>query len=203
MTGRRAPGPSRLPAAAMLAWIALATAASVATAAEKYRIDLDHSFAHFAVVHTGISSVRGRMAVARGSASLDREAGEARVEVEMDAASVETGVKRLDALLIGEMFFDTGRHKAIRFVGRGARYREGLPTEFPGELTIKGITKPVTLVADRFVCRQVKILVLERYVCGGDLHAVVKRSDFGLDKYADMVSDEVRLTISAEAIREE
>jgi polyisoprenoid-binding protein YceI len=78
-----------------------------------------------------------------------------------------------------------------------------VPTEFDGNLTIKGVTKPVKLVADHFVCQQVKILVLERYVCGGDLRTTVKRTDFGLDKYSDMVSDEVRLTISVEAIREE
>jgi polyisoprenoid-binding protein YceI len=183
--------------------IAIASAAPAATAADKYRIDQDHTFAHFAVVHTGVSSVRGRMAVARGTASFDQEKQDAEVMIEMNPGSVETGVKRLDALLTGEMFFDTGRHKTLRFEGHGGKYKEGLPTEFEGNLTIKGITKPVRLTADRFVCQQVKILVLERYVCGGDLHAVVKRSDFGLDKYSDMVSDEVRLTISVEAIREE
>jgi polyisoprenoid-binding protein YceI len=184
--------------------LALATAAALpVAAADKFRIDQDHTFAHFAVVHTGVSSVRGRMAVARGAATFDKDRQAAEVTVELDPNSVDTGVKRLDALLSGEMFFDAGKFRTIKFAGKGAKFRDGVPTEFDGELTIKGIARPVKLAADRFVCQQVKILVLERFVCGGDLHATVKRSDFGLDKYSDMVSDDVRLSISVEAIREE
>ena len=187
----------------MLLGMALAHSQSPASAAERYRIDRDHTFAHFAVVHTGVSSVRGRMAVVKGSASFDAEKQDTEVTIELDPGSLDTGVKRLDALLGGEMFFDAGKYKTIRFTGRGAKFKDGMPTEFDGELTIKGVSRPVKLTADRFVCQQVKILVLERFVCGGDLRTTLKRSDFGLDKYSDMVSDEVRITISVEAIREE
>lgn len=182
---------------------ALAFLQSPTSAADRYRIDRDHTFAHFAVVHTGVSSVRGRMAVVKGSASFNAEKQDTEVTIDLDPGSVDTGVKRLDALLGGEMFFDAGKYKTVRFTGRGANFKDGMPTEFDGELTIKGITKPVKLTADRFVCQQVKILVLERFVCGGDLRTRLKRSDFGLDKYSDMVSDEVQITISVEAIREE
>lgn len=65
------------------------------------------------------------------------------------------------------------------------------------------MTRPVRLTAERFACKDVKIVVLERYVCGGDLRATVLRSEFGLEKYVSMVSDEVILTISVEAIRED
>ncbi|HVY04574.1 MAG TPA: YceI family protein [Burkholderiales bacterium] len=174
-----------------------------ALAAERFRIDADHTFAHFAVVHTGISSVRGRMGIARGSATLDAEKQAAEVSIDLDPHSIDTGVKKLDAVLSDEMFFNVARYKTARFVGHAVKFSDGVPAEFDGELTLRGVTKPVHLVADRFVCRQVKILVLDRFVCGGDLHATLKRSDFGLDKYSSMVSDEVRLTISVEAIRED
>lgn len=183
--------------------VALALAQAPAHAADKYRIDQDHTFAYFAVVHTGVSSVRGRMAVVKGSATFDSQGKDAEVELDLNPGSLDTGVKRLDALLGGEMFFDAGRFKTVRFEGRGAKFKEGMPTEFDGELTIKGVTRPVKLTAERFVCQQVKILVLERFVCGGDLRTTLKRSDFGLDKYSDMVSDEVRITISVEAVRED
>jgi polyisoprenoid-binding protein YceI len=183
--------------------LAFATAALPVEAADSYRIDQDHTFAHFAVVHTGVSSVRGRMAVTKGSATFDKEKQDAEVTVELNPGSIDTGVKRLDALLSGEMFFDAGKFRAVKFAGKGVKFKDGVPTEFDGDLTIKGVTKPVKLAAERFVCQQVKILVLERFVCGGDLRATLKRSDFGLDKYSDMVSDEVRLVISVEAIREE
>lgn len=172
-------------------------------AAERYRLDPDHTFAHFAVVHTGISSVRGRMSIMKGSATLDAGQQSAQVEVELDPGSIDTGVKTLDAALVDEMFFDVARYKGARFSGRAVKFSDGVPVEFEGELTLHGKTRPVHLSAERFACRQVKILVLERFVCGGDLSAVLMRSDFGLDKYLSMVSDEVRLTISVEAIRED
>lgn len=173
-----------------------------ATAAERYRLDPDHTFVHFAVVHTGVSSVRGRIGIVKGEATLDADKGTAGFTVDIDMRSLETGVKKLDALLAGEMFFDTAKFKTARFVGQAARFAESVPVEFDGELTIKDATKPVHLVAERFVCKEVQILTLKRFVCGGDLAGTLKRSDFGLSKYVSMVSDEVRLTISVEAIRE-
>ncbi len=174
-----------------------------ASAADRYRIDPDHTFAHFAVVHTGVSSVRGRMGVSKGSATLDADKQTAEVTVDLDPRSIDTGVKKLDAVLSDEMFFNVAKYKTARFVGRAVKFEEGAPSDFEGELTIHGVTKAVHLTADHFVCKQVKIMVLDRFVCGGDLHAILKRSDFGLDKYSSMVSDEVRLVISVEAIRED
>ncbi|HEX4984775.1 MAG TPA: YceI family protein, partial [Burkholderiales bacterium] len=180
-----------------------AAIAAQAAAAERFRVDPDHTFAHFAVVHTGVSSVRGRMGIAGGSATLDAGRQSAEVTVDLDPGSVDTGVKKLDAALAGEMFLDTARYRTARFKGRASKFRDGVPVEFDGELTLHGATRPVRLQATHFVCKQVKILVLDRYVCGGDLEAALKRSDFGMDRYASMVSDEVRLTISVEAIRED
>jgi len=180
-----------------------ALCAGQAFAADRFRIDPDHTFAHFAVVHTGISSVRGRMGISKGSATLDADKHTAEVSVDLDPRSIDTGVKKLDAVLSDEMFFNVARYKTARFVGKAVRFNEGTPSEFEGELTIHGVTKVVHLTADHFVCKQVKIMVLDRFVCGGDLQTTLKRSDFGLDKYSSMVSDEVRLVISVEAIREE
>ena len=174
-----------------------------ASAADRYRIDPDHTFAHFAVVHTGVSSVRGRMGVSKGSATLDVEQQTAEVVVELDPRSIDTGVKKLDAVLSDEMFFNVAKYKTARFAGRAVKFKDSVPSEFDGELTIHGVTQPVHLTAEHFVCKQVKIMVLDRFVCGGDLQTILKRSDFGLDKYSSMVSDEVRLTISVEAIRED
>lgn len=172
-------------------------------AAERYRLDPDHTFAHFAVVHTGISSVHGRMGIIKGTAVLDTENETAEISAELDPRSIDTGVKKLDAVLSDEMFFNVAKYKTARFSGHAVRFQEGVPVEFDGDLTLHGMTRPVHLTAEHFVCKQVKILVLDRFVCGGDLQTVLKRSDFGLDKYVSMVSDEVRLTISVEAIRDD
>jgi polyisoprenoid-binding protein YceI len=180
-----------------------ALAGGHAVAADRYKIDPDHTFAHFAVVHTGVSSVRGRMGITKGSATLDADKQTAEFTVDLDPRSIDTGVKKLDAVLSDEMFFNVARYKTARFAGKAVIFMDGVPSEFEGELTLHGVTKPVRLTADHFVCKQVKIMVLDRFVCGGDLHTTLKRSDFGLDKYSSMVSDEVRLVISVEAIRED
>lgn len=174
-----------------------------ALAADHFRIDPDHTFVHFAVVHTGVSSIHGRFGVTKGSASLDADAQTATVTVEIDARSVDTGVKKLDGILSGEPFFDVAKFRTATFSGRAVQFSQGLPTQFEGDLTVKGITRPVQLTAERFVCQEVTILVIKHYVCGGDLTTTLKRSDFGLSKYLSMVSDEVRITISVEAIRED
>ena len=184
-------------------FLCAALAGGTAAAADRFRIDPDHTFAHFAVVHTGVSSVRGRMGISKGSAVLDAENQTAQITVELDPRSIDTGVKKLDAVLSDEMFFNVAKYKTARFIGRAVKFREGVPSEFDGELTIHGVTRPVHLSAEHFVCKQVKIMVLDRFVCGGDLQTTLKRSDFGLDKYSSMVSDEVRVTISVEAIRED
>ncbi len=180
----------------------LALLSQHAVAADRFRIDPDHTFVHFAVVHTGVSSVRGRFAIVKGEAVLDVAQKTATMMVEIDPRSVETGVKKLDGVLAGELFFDTNKFRTVRFTGRAVRFTEDVPTEFEGEATIKGITRPVHLTAERFVCKEVSIITIKRYVCGGDLTTTVKRSDFALSKYVEMVSDDVRITISVEAIRE-
>jgi polyisoprenoid-binding protein YceI len=186
----------------MACFLASATLSNTAWAAERFRIDPDHTFVHFAVVHTGVSSVRGRVGVTKGSAALDATQQSADVTVEIDPRTLDTGVKKLDALLSGEMFFDVSKFKTARFSGHAVAFAEGVPTAFEGELTIKGVTRPVKLAAERFVCQEVSILVIKHFVCGGDLTTSLKRSDFGLTKYLSMVSDDVRITISVEAIRE-
>jgi polyisoprenoid-binding protein YceI len=187
---------------ALACFLAAATLSGTAQAAEQFRIDPNHTFVYFAVVHTGVSSVRGRFNVPKGGASLDVAKQEATVNVEIDARSLDTGVKQLDGILIGESFFDVGKFRTATFSGRAVRFAERVPTEFEGNLTVKGVTRPVQLTAERFVCQQVTVLVVKHYVCGGDLTATLKRSDFGLSKYLSMVSDDVRITISVEAIRE-
>src|SRR4249920_3271590 len=90
----------------LVSLIAITAMPGVANAAEHYRIDPDHTFVHFAVVHTGVSSVRGRVGVTKGTATLDAAQQRAEVTVEIDPRTLDTGVKKLDALLSGEMFFD-------------------------------------------------------------------------------------------------
>jgi polyisoprenoid-binding protein YceI len=69
-----------------------------------------------------------------------------------------------------------------------------------GELTIKGVTKPVTLTVVSFMCMPHPML--KKDTCGATATAKVKRSDFNMGKYAPLVGDEVTLTIPVEAIKQ-
>src|SRR5215470_6371817 len=197
---RNLPAGSVLPS--IVCFLLSAVSPTASLAAEQYKIDPNHTFVHFAVVHTGVSSVRGRFNVSKGSATLDAAKQEANVTVEIDARSVDTGVKQLEGILVGESFFDVAKFRTATFSGKAVQFSDGVPTAFEGDLTVKGVTHPVRLTAERFVCQEVTVLVIKHFVCGGDLTGTLKRSDFAMSKYPSMVSDEVRLTISVEAIRE-
>jgi polyisoprenoid-binding protein YceI len=192
------PGPSRRWAAAAL----LLALASQGVAAESFSLDPQHTYVYFAVTHVGISTLRGRFNLDKGRASLDVQAQTAEVDALIDTTSVSTGAEALDRLLRDPDFFDVASFPVARFVAKATRFEEGLPREFEGWLTVRGRTRKLTLTAERFACRDVKILLVRRYICGGDLSAVVRRSDFGMDRFLDLVSDEVRLSISVEGIRE-
>src|SRR5882672_1861956 len=129
--------PARRAVVGLVCSLAAATLSSTANAAEQFRIDPNHTFVYFAVVHTGVSSVRGRFNVPKGSASLDAAKQEATVTVEIDARSLDTGVKQLDGILSGESFFDIAKFRTATFSGRAVRFTEGVPTEFEGNLTVK------------------------------------------------------------------
>src|SRR3954449_11820248 len=90
-------------------------------AGERYRLDPDHTFAHFAVVHTGVSSVRGRMGIIKGRANLDSANQSAEISVDLDPRSIDTGVKKLDAVLSDEMFFNVAKYKSARFTGHAVK----------------------------------------------------------------------------------
>ncbi len=192
------PGPLRRWAAAAL----LLSLAGQGVAAESFRLDPQHTYVYFAVTHVGVSTLRGRFNIDKGRAILDTRAQTAEVDALIDTGSVSTGAEALDRFLRDPDFFDAASFPVARFVAKATRFEEGLPREFEGWLTVRGRTRKLTLTVERFACRDAKILLVRRYICGGDLSAVVRRSDFGMDQFLDLVSDEVRLSISVEGIRE-
>jgi len=182
---------------------ALATAlvATNALAAETYVIDPAHTFASFSVDHLGIATQRGRFDRSRGRATLDREARAGTIDIEIDSASVSTGNAQLDALLRSDEFFDSVRQPAIRFHAEQIEFDAAQPRAVAGELTLLGVTRPVTLAIGRFGCTRKPFVVVQR--CGADASASIRRSQFGLKGYASFVGDEVGIAIQVEAILQE
>jgi polyisoprenoid-binding protein YceI len=180
----------------------LALAAGLpAHAADEFVIDPSHTFATFSVRHLDIATQRGRFDRSAGRVALDAQAGAGSVSIEIDAASVSTGNARLDATLRGEDFFDTERHPQIAFRSTRVELEQGAPARIEGELTLLGVTRPVTLRVERFACTRKPFLV--RTTCGADATATLSRSAFGMKSYAAFIGDEVRLDIQAEAVKQE
>jgi polyisoprenoid-binding protein YceI len=177
--------------------VALTLVAGAAVAApETYKIDPTHSFGNFEVSHLGFSTSRGRFNKTDGSIVLDRAAKSVKVEVTIDANSVSTGVDKLDAHLKAEDFFDTAKHPTVTFKSTGAKWNGDKLASVDGNLTMRGITKPVTLTVTSFHCGPNPFA--KKDACGADAVTSVKRSDFGMKYALPAVGDEVKIVIQVE-----
>ncbi len=180
--------------------LAAALAAPAFAAPETYTIDDSHTFARFSYSHFGYSTQQSRFNNVSGSIALDRAARTGSVEVVIDAKSVDTGFPLFNEHIQGEDFFHTEQHPTITFKSTQVNFNGDAPASIDGELTVKGITKPVTLTVDAFHCMPHPIV--QKDACGADASAMIKRSDFDAGKHAPYVSDEVKLSIAVEAIKQ-
>ncbi len=178
-----------------------ATLSSVAYAApETYVIDTNHSMPRFEYSHLGYSLQLSRFDMVSGKITLDRAAKTGSVDVTIDAKSVNTGSTLFNGHIQGEDFFDTAKYPTITFKSNKVNFDGEKVASVDGDLTIKGVTKPVTLTVNSFLCMPHPML--KKDACGATATTKVKRTDFNMGKYAPYVSDEVTLTIPVEAVKQ-
>ncbi|GAB4125333.1 MAG: YceI family protein [Sideroxydans sp.] len=179
-------------------------AASLSTLAvatpETYVIDNNHTLPRFEYNHLGYSNQASRFDKVSGTITLDRAAKTGTINVEIDARSVNTGSSLFNGHLQEADFFDTQKFPTITFKSTRLQFEGDKLTQVVGDLTIKGVTKPVVLVVTSMQCMPHPMV--KKDACGANAVAVVKRSDFNMGKYAPYVSDEVTLTIPVEAIKQ-
>ena len=182
---------------AMLAAIALPAAAEV----ERYTIDPNHTFPSFEIGHFTYSIQRGRFDKTTGKATLDPAAHTGSVDVVIDATSIDTGHPKLEEELRKEAWFNVARFPNIAFQGSQFTFDGDNVKSVAGELTMLGVSRPVTLEAALWHCAPHPFL--KRKVCGGDFVAKIKRSDFGMKKFLANLADDVTLHINFEAIKDD
>jgi len=184
--------------------IALAFAASLSSAAyaapETYVIDTNHSKPRFEYSHFGYSTQLSRFDTVKGTVTLDRAAKTGAIDVEIDAKSVDTGYALFNEHIQGEDFFDTAKYPTITFKSNKVKFDGDKVVAVEGNLTVKGITKPVTLTVTSMLCMPHPMV--KKDACGANATAQVKRSDFNMAKYVPYVGDEVTLSIPVEAIKQ-
>lgn len=168
--------------------------------AENYVADLAHTSVYFGVSHFERSQVRGRFnKIAVKELQFDAAQNTGKLSVEIEPESVDTGVRLLDMILKNEQYFNSKEFPVIRFDASKFVFANGQLQKLEGNLTLLGISKPVTLQARRFTCGEVRIVFVTRQVCGGDFSASFSRSSFGMSRLVPDVGDTVQLEITIEA----
>jgi len=184
--------------------IALTIAAALSSAAyaapETFMIEPTHSMPRFEYSHLGYSQQLSRFDTTSGTIIVDRAARSGSVDVTIDAKSVNTGSALFNTHIQGEDFFDTAKYPTITYKSSKLKFEADRLVAVEGNLTIKGITKPVTLTVVSMLCMPHPMI--KKDACGATATAKVKRSDFNMGKYAPYVSDEVALTIPVESIKQ-
>ena len=179
----------------------LATLSTVAVAApETYVIDGKHTLPRFSYNHFGYSQQESRFNKSTGKIILDIQAKMGSVDVTVDTTSVDTGYSLFNEHIQGADFLDTAEFPTMTFNSNKLKFEGNNLIEVDGTLTLKGISKPLTLKVTLFHCMLHPML--KKDACGANATAVVKRSDFNMGKYAPSVSDEVTLNIPVEAVKE-
>ncbi|RVT40789.1 YceI family protein [Sphingobium algorifonticola] len=159
-----------------------------------YTIDGNHTQAVFAYDHLGFTSNAGIISGFTGSLVLDPRAPEtSKLTVDIPIATLQTGIPKFQEHLASADFFDFAKFPTAKFVATGIKV-DGTTADITGDLTLHGVTKSITLDA-KFVGAGMSMQKKE--TVGFAATGVIKRSDFGLGKYAPMVSDEVELKIVA------
>lgn len=171
-----------------------------AFAAESFTLDPGHTFPSFEIRHQGISVMRGKFNRSQGRVMLDAEKQTGAIEVRVDAASGDTGHDGLNQKLLGGNFFRTTQFPEILFQSNQVEFKDGKPVSATGNLTLLGVSKPVTLEIRDYACTLQ--FLTRRPMCGADVHTSIKRSDFGMNYGIPMIGDEVKLAIEVEGFKD-
>ena len=179
--------------------LALTTLATLAAAApQTYAIDSSHTFPRFSYSHFGYSTQLSSFSNTQGKVVFDAEARTGSVEVDIDMKSVNTGFADFNGHLQGEDFLDTARFPKATFKSTRVVFEGDKPKAIEGQLTIKGVTKPVTLTVTSF--QAMPHPMVKKPAIGANAFTQIKRSEFNAGKYVPYVGDDVRIDIAIEAI---
>jgi polyisoprenoid-binding protein YceI len=167
-----------------------------------YEVDPAHTYPSFAADHMGGLSVwRGKFDKSSGTIVLDKDKSTGTVDITVDTSSINFGHEKLNEHAKGPDMFDVTKFPTATYKGKLASFKNGAPTEVQGEFTLHGVTKPLTLKINQFLCKPNPMTKKE--VCGADASATFNRKDYGLgfgDAYGFKM--DVALEIQVEAVRQ-
>jgi polyisoprenoid-binding protein YceI len=118
----------------------------------------------------------------------------------IDTASISTGMGKRDDHLKSEEFFNVAKYPTMTFNSDRLRFDADKLIGADGELTLLGVTRPVSLTLTHFYCGTNPIA--KKPACGANATATIKRTDFGLGAYVPSISDEVKISLEVEALKD-
>ena len=163
-----------------------------------YEVDGTHTFPRFSYSHFGLSTQLSSFSRTSGKVVFDAQARSGNVDITIDMTSVNTGFADFNGHIQAEDFLDTARHPKATFKSTRVVFEGDKPRSIDGVLTIKGVSKPVTLNVTSFLAMPHPML--KKPALGANAHTTIKRSEFNAGKFAPYVGDEVRIDIAIEAI---
>ncbi|MDK2779264.1 MAG: YceI family protein [Pseudomonadota bacterium] len=177
----------------------LATMISSGALAQDYSIDPTHTSVIATWNHFGFSNPTASFSEVSGAISFDDKApAKAAVNVTIPVKSVDTKVPALTEEFLNQAdYFDVANYPTATFKSTKVTPKGGNKFDVAGDLTIKGVTKPVVFSAT--LNKQGEHPMTKKPAIGFDASTVIKRTEFNMGKYAPYVSDEVTLTITTEA----
>jgi polyisoprenoid-binding protein YceI len=166
-----------------------------------YNIDPQHTYPSFEADHMGGMSVwRGKFNTSSGSVKLDRAAKAGEVSVTVDMKSINFGLNTMDEHARSADMFDVAKFPTATYKGKVSKWKGDAPAEVEGELTMHGVTKPMKLTLNSFLCKPNPMTKKE--TCGADAVGMLNRGDFGVDYGANFgFKMDVKLLITIEAVR--
>jgi polyisoprenoid-binding protein YceI len=166
-----------------------------------YQIDPSHTYPSFEADHFGGLSVwRGKFDKSSGTIVLDKSKGTGTVDVTVDTASIDFGMAKLNEHAMSPQMFDVAKYPTATFKGTLVGFKDGAPTQVQGDFTLHGVTHPLTLTINQFLCKTNPMDKKEH--CGADASATFNRADYGIS-YGDTYGFkmDVKLAIQVEAAR--
>jgi polyisoprenoid-binding protein YceI len=186
---------------ALIPALLLTIASAAAQAADTYAIDPVTSSALFRVKHFNVAYFHGTFNVVKPESSLvwdETTPANSKVEIIVDAASVDSRNEKRDAHLANPDFFDAKQFPVLKFTSTAVKAVDATRFEVAGQFTMHGVTKPLTITVTKTgEGKDPK----GAHRIGFETVFMIKRSDYGMDKMLENIGDEVTITFSTEGIR--
>ena len=182
-----------------LAALLISASGFALAAPQTYNVDPTHTYAGYEINHMGLSLQHGLFTQVNGEVVVDTASHQGTVNVTIDANSLNTDLAARDKHLKSKDFFNVAQFPTLTFKSKSLKFSGDKLEAVQGELTLLGVTKPVTLNVVHFSHAKNPMSGKDTY--GVNAEAQIKRSDFGMTTFLPAIGDDVKLNITLEAVQ--